>query len=44
LDIIKHLAAAPTIAANDVAMTAAAQAIEVLARRHALAFSSQPMS
>src|ERR1700730_4113803 len=35
LDIIEHLAAAPAIAADDVAMTAATQISEVLARHHA---------
>ena len=35
MDIIEHLAAAPAIAADNVAMTAASQIIEILARHHA---------
>jgi hypothetical protein len=35
LDKIEHLAAAAAIAADNVAMTAAAQILEVLARHHA---------
>jgi hypothetical protein len=35
LDIVEHLAAAAAIAADDVAMTALAQEIEVVARHHA---------
>src|SRR5215831_17573199 len=35
LDIVEHLAAAPAIAADDVAMAMATQQIEVIARHHA---------
>src|SRR5580704_6516838 len=35
LDVVEHFAAAPAIAADDVAVAAAAQVIEVLARHHA---------
>src|SRR6202030_3503480 len=35
LDVVEHFAAAPSIAADDVAVAAAAQIIEVLARHHA---------
>src|SRR5262249_48377457 len=35
LDMVEHLAAAPAIAADNVAVTAATQIIEVLARHHA---------
>jgi len=35
LNIVEHLAAAAAIAADDVAVTAATQVIEVLARHHA---------
>jgi hypothetical protein len=35
LDVIEHLAAAPAIAADDVAMAMASQQIEIVARHHA---------